>query len=178
MPCERVSDDGDDVANIARPEAGVYFREAPVQEASVHLGPASGADEGPGAVGAAPGCGLLKSVRGLGAGIFDEAAGVDEQDVRVTGVGRDGESVPAQQAEHDLGIDEVLRAAQGNGCHRERRPRAAARACVRRGGVGRPAMPRHSDQPEGLVELREVQVGLELLDGVLDFPGLAHAELA
>ncbi len=42
----------------------------------------------------------------------DERAGVDDEHVGLVGVGRDFHSVFQNAAEHDLGIDEVLRAAE------------------------------------------------------------------
>ena len=47
-------------------------------------------------------------------GRLDEAAGVDDDDVGPVGVGREGVAVLGQLAEHPLGIDGVLRAAEGN----------------------------------------------------------------
>ncbi len=45
---------------------------------------------------------------------FDEAAGVDDDDVGAVGVRREHEAVLGELAEHALGIDEVLRAAEAD----------------------------------------------------------------
>ena len=47
-------------------------------------------------------------------GRLDEAAGVDDDDVGPVGVGDEGVAVLGQLAEHALGIDGVLRAAEGD----------------------------------------------------------------
>ena len=47
-------------------------------------------------------------------GVVDEGARVDDDDVGVRGVGRDLVTRVARKAEHDLAVDEVLRATEGN----------------------------------------------------------------
>ena len=69
---------------------------------------------------------LADDAERLLAGRFDEAAGVDDDDIGAVGVGREGVAVLRQLAEHALAIDEVLRAAEadeGEGfcCHETRR---------------------------------------------------------
>ena len=49
---------------------------------------------------------------------FQKPAGVDDDRIGAGGVGRDGQAILGQQAEHALGVDKVLRTAQadeGNG---------------------------------------------------------------
>ena len=57
-------------------------------------------------------------------GRIDERAGVDDDDVRLFGLGDDGHAGLVQVADHDLAIDEILGATEGNETdfdHAERR---------------------------------------------------------
>ena len=69
-------------------------------------------------------------------GRLDEPAGVDDDDVGPVGVGREGVAVLGELAEHPLGIDDVLRAAEadeGEGAlraSREREPTGRVRTAA------------------------------------------------
>ena len=56
-------------------------------------------------------------VDGLLLGGVDEAAGVDDEDFGVFGAGGEARAGAVEQAHHDLGVDEVFGAAQGNKAH-------------------------------------------------------------
>ena len=57
---------------------------------------------------------LEDGVDGLLLGGVDEAAGVDDEDLGVFGVGGELAAGVVEQAHHDLGVDEVLGAAEGD----------------------------------------------------------------
>jgi hypothetical protein len=57
---------------------------------------------------------LEDGVDGLLLGGVDEAAGVDDDDLGVFGSGCELGSVVVEQAHHDLGVDEVFGAAEGD----------------------------------------------------------------
>src|SRR5206468_2184212 len=52
---------------------------------------------------------------------LQEAAGVHHQDIGALGIERDVEPAPSELAEHDLAVDEVLRAAEGDETDRDHR---------------------------------------------------------
>ena len=60
---------------------------------------------------------LEDGVDGLLLGGVDEAAGVDDDDLGVFGAGGEFGSVVMEEAHHDLGVDEVFGAAEGDEAH-------------------------------------------------------------
>ncbi len=77
---------------------------------------------------------LEDGVDGLLLGGVDEAAGVDDDDLGVFGAGGELGSVVVEQAHHDLGVDEVFGAAEGDetylGPDPRRRGESVKNACV------------------------------------------------
>ena len=58
-------------------------------------------------------------------GSIDEAAGVDDEDLGLLGAGGQARAGAVEKAHHDLGIDEVFGAAEGDKSH------GGGRFCVR-----------------------------------------------
>ncbi len=123
----------EDMRDVAGAEHGVDLRDLLLQGVAVAFGEAAGDDQ-PAAGGLLPGGHLQNRVDRLLLGAVDEGAGVHDDDVGAVGVGRDLVAGLFSCAEHDLGIDEVLRAAEGN----EADLHSAARGRLEDGGVEHP----------------------------------------
>ena len=107
---------GEDGFELAGADDGVDFGDVGDDFVAVALDEAAGDDE---LAGAAAGGDLVlrhfeDGVDGLLLGGVDEAAGVDDDDVGVFGVGGERGAAVVEQAHHDLGVDEVFGAAEGD----------------------------------------------------------------
>ena len=79
---------------------------------------------------------LEDGVDGLLLGGVDEAAGVDDDDFGVFGVGGEFGSVVMEQAHHDLGVDEVFGAAERDEAYFGFRGRGGLENCGLSSGFG------------------------------------------
>ncbi len=107
---------GEDGFEFAGADDGVDLGDVALDLVAVALDQASGDDE---ALGAAAVLGLVPDhledgVDGLLFGGVDKGAGVDDEDFGVAGVGGELGSVVLEQAHHDLGVDEIFGAAEGD----------------------------------------------------------------
>jgi hypothetical protein len=104
----------EDGFELAGADDGVDFGDVAADLVAVALDEAAGDDEALGA--AAVGDFVLHhledGVDGLLLGGVDEAAGVDDEDVGVLGARGELGAAAMEQAHHDLGVDEVLGAAE------------------------------------------------------------------
>ena len=91
----------------------IDFRKLVEQNLFLTFGQAAGDDHGAHLAGPLAFEHLLDHADRFLAGRVDEAAGVDHDEVGRLGIGNDGEPVLSEQAEHPLGIDQVLRATKG-----------------------------------------------------------------
>jgi len=107
---------GEDGFEFACADYGVYFGDVLLNFVAVAFDEAAGDDD------AACFAAVLllvldhleDGVDGLLLGGVDEAAGVDDEDFGVLGVGSELAACMVEQAHHDLGVDEVLGAAEGD----------------------------------------------------------------
>ena len=107
---------GQDGFEFSGADYGVYFGDVFLNFVAVALDEAAGYDD---ALGFAAVLLLVldhleDGVDGLLLGGVDEAAGVDDDDLGVFGAGGELGSVVVEEAHHDLGVDEVFGAAEGD----------------------------------------------------------------
>jgi hypothetical protein len=109
---------GEDGFEFSGADYSVYFGDVLLDLVAVALDETAGDDDALGfsSVGAADFVldHLEDSVDGLLLGGVDEAAGVDDDDLGVFGSGGEFGSVVMEEAHHDLGVDEVFGAAEGD----------------------------------------------------------------
>ena len=101
---------------FAGADYGVDFGDVFADLVAVALDEAAGDDEllGAASVGLLVLHHLEDGVDGLLLGGVDEAAGVDDEDLGVFGVGGELAAGGVEEAHHDLGVDEVFGAAEGD----------------------------------------------------------------
>ena len=106
----------EDGFELAGANDGVYFRDVGADLVAVTLDEAAGDDDALGfaAVLLLVPDHLEDGVDGLLLGGVDEGAGVDDDDLGIFGVRGEFGSVVVEETHHDLGIDEVFRAAEGD----------------------------------------------------------------
>ena len=107
---------GEDGFEFAGADYCVYFGDVLLDLVAVALDEAAGDDDALGfsAVLLLVLDHLEDGVDGLLLGGVDEAAGVDDDDLGVFGAGGEFGAVVMEQAHHDLGVDEVFGAAEGD----------------------------------------------------------------
>ncbi len=116
MACWCEAGGGEDGFEFAGAYDSVYFGDVLLDFVAVALDEAAGDDD------AACFAAVLllvldhleDGVDGLLLGGVDEAAGIDDDDLGVFGAGGELGSVAMEQAHHDLGVDEVFGAAEGD----------------------------------------------------------------
>jgi hypothetical protein len=116
MACRSEACSGEDGFEFAGADDCVYFGDVLSNFVAVALDEATGYDY---ALGFAAVLLLVldhleDGVDGLLLGGVDEAAGVDDDDLGVFGAGGEFGSVVVEEAHHDLGVDEVFGAAEGD----------------------------------------------------------------
>ena len=107
---------GEDGFELAGADDGIDFGDVPANFVAVALDEAAGDDEllGSAAVGDLVLDHFENGVDGLLLGGIDEGASIDDEDVGVFGGGGEVGAIVMQEAHHDLGVDEVLGAAEGD----------------------------------------------------------------
>ncbi len=105
-----------DVGVVVEPEHRVGLGQALGEVGAVPLGQAPDGHHGPGTAGVLEVGRLEQRVDGVLLGLLDETAGVDDDGVRVGGVGDEGEPTRGQPPRQLLGVDLVAGAAQGHEC--------------------------------------------------------------
>ncbi len=107
---------GQDAFELAGADDGVDLGDVFADLVAVALDEAAGDDDALGfaAVGLLVLDHLEDGVDGLLLGGVDEGAGVDDDDLGVGGVGGELCAVVVEEAHHDLGVDEVFGAAEGD----------------------------------------------------------------
>ena len=109
---EDTPDDWGNFLELVEADEGVDFAEFPGQLGGEALGHTTGNNEaliGAATVEAAVAMSFEDGGDAFGFCGIDEGAGVDDQDVRVGGVGRKIDSCRAEVSKHDFGIDEIFR---------------------------------------------------------------------
>ena len=114
---ELAFDGGENLLHFAGTDHGVHFRNLLADLLAIAFHQASGDDQLAGAAEFFVFGHFDDGVDGLALRGFDEAAGVYHEHVGIAGAGREFVAAAGQNAHHDLGIDEVLRAAQTDESH-------------------------------------------------------------
>ena len=110
----RRGDRGDDRVELVESDERVDLGKLPAQFLGVPLDEAPGDDDAAHRARALERRRLEDRLDRLLARVLDERARVDHDHVGLGGIGDEGASGPVEVAEHDLGVDEVLRAAEAH----------------------------------------------------------------
>ena len=119
----------EDRFELAGADHGVDFRNVFADFVAIALDEAAGDDELAGAALGFVAGHFEDGVDRLLLGGVDEGAGVDDEDLGLFGTGGEARAGAVEQAHHDLGIDEVFGAAEGDEAHG--RSRGRGRFCLR-----------------------------------------------
>jgi len=117
VPARGLADQVDDPVKLGGAEDRVHFRQLGQDLPAVALGQAARDDQRPAAAAPLQLGELEDRVHRFLAGAVDEGAGVDDHALGVFGALGEREPGRGQHAEHELGVDLVLRAAEGGQVH-------------------------------------------------------------
>ena len=114
MPLEHAVQCLDDLINGIGPDDGIHFRDFLLNLVMIALREATTGDEGLNLTALSPFGEFQKRIDAFLLGVSDEAAGIDDDGLRLFLVIRKGMSLLFQKTQHHLGIHEILVAAKGS----------------------------------------------------------------